>query len=369
MSEWRDVTLGSVLTLQRGFDLTQNEATPGDVPVISSGGRVYTTNIPKVDGPGVVTGRKGTLGRVHWSEGAYWPHDTTLWVKDFKGSEPRYVYYMLQTLLLSDLDAGAANPTLNRNHAHMLPVRVPDVRTQRIIANALRRFDDLILNNRRRVEVLEEMARTIYREWFVKFRYPGHEDVTLVDSALGLIPNGWAATTVGDVLELKYGKALKADDRRGGEIAVVSSAGIVGWHDEAIVNGPVIVIGRKGNVGSVHWVDGPSWPIDTAYYVSTGLPLRFVVEQLRRTEFTNTHAAVPGLSRDGAYSRPFLLPPGDLLTAFEAAVDPMGIEVSALSKQRNSLASLRDLLLPRLVTGEIDVSKLDLNALVEGQVS
>lgn len=250
-----------------------------------------------------------------------------------------------------------------------LRVVVPPVEIQDRVAEPIVAIDDLIENNNRRVEVLEEMARAIYREWFVKFRYPGHEDVPLVDSTLGLIPEGWTASTIGDVLELKYGKALKADDRRAGDVAVVSSAGIVGWHDEAFVDGPAVVVGRKGNVGSVHWVDGPCWPIDTAYYVVTGLPLRFVDEQLRRTAFTNTHAAVPGLSRESAYAQPFLTPATELVDYFQSLVDPLGIEASALAKQSVSLASLRDLLLPKFVTGEIDVSSLDLYARVEESVA
>ena len=240
---------------------------------------------------------------------------------------------------------------------------------QGAICTVLDAIDEHIANNRRRVEVLEEMARAIYREWFVKFRYPGHEDVPLVDSALGPIPRGWTAGTIGDVVELKYGKALKASARRGGKVAVVSSAGIVGWHDESVVDGPVIVVGRKGNVGSIHWVDTECWPIDTAYYVVTDLPLRFVVEQLRRVEFTNSHAAVPGLSRESAYARPFVVPPARLLSTFQTTVDPLGVEASLLSEQSNKLAALRDLLLPKLVTGQIDVSALDLDAVVGDRVA
>lgn len=177
------------------------------------------------------------------------------------------------------------------------------------------------------------------------------------------------AGTVGDALELKYGKALKADARRGGDVAVVSSAGVVGWHDESIVEGPTVVIGRKGNVGSVYWVDRPCWPIDTTYYVTTDLPLRFVAEQLGRIEFTNTHAAVPGLSREGAYAWPFLIPPPAVLNAFQTVVDPLGIEASALTKQSSCLAEVRDLLLPKLVTGQIDVTALNVDVLIEGQVA
>lgn len=263
---------------------------------------------------------------------------------------------------------GAAQPNASAQVLGAYPMRLPDKKTQASIGAIFDVFADLIENNRRRVEVLAEMARAIYRGWFVNFRYPGHEGVLIVDSPLGPIPDGWRATSIGNVLELKYGKALKADARRSGEVAVVSSAGVVGWHDEHFVDGPCVVVGRKGNVGSVHWVDGPAWPIDTAYFVDTALPLRFVAEQLRLTQFTNSHAAVPGLSRDAAYARPFVEPPADLLAAFQAAVDPLGLQASALRQQADSLTALRDLLLPKLVTGQIDVSALDLDGLL-GEVA
>lgn len=364
MSEWRDVTLGDVCELKRGYDLPNASRGAGSVPVISSSGRTGSHDEAKVEAPGVVTGRYGTLGRVFLVTEDFWPLNTALYVRDFKGNDPQFVAALLRSLDLARYDGAAAVPGLNRNHLHTLPVRLPSLPVQATIAQIARAFDDLIENNRRRVEVLEQMARAIYREWFVEFRYPGHEDVRIVDSALGPIPEGWDGSTVGDALELKYGKALKAAARRGGSVAVVSSAGVVGWHDEALIDGPAIVIGRKGNVGSVHWVDGPCWPIDTAYFVETDLPLRFVAEQLLRTEFTNSHAAVPGLSREGAYARPFVIPPSGLLQAFQETVDPLGKQASALSRQNVALADLRDLLLPKLVTGQVDVSTLDLDALV-----
>ncbi|MBD7957480.1 restriction endonuclease subunit S [Microbacterium sp. Sa4CUA7] len=369
MTEWRDVTLGEVCELKRGYDLPRGSRAVGSVPVISSSGPTGWHDEAKVKAPGVVTGRYGTLGQVFYVTEDFWPLNTSLYVRDFKGNDPRFVAVLLRSMDLAKYDGAAAVPGLNRNHLHTLSVRVPELSVQASIAQVAQALDDLIENNRRRLELLEKMARSIYREWFVKFRYPGHGDVPLVDSALGPIPQGWRAGTIGEVLELKYGKALKASARRGGAVAVVSSAGIVGWHDESFVSGPTIVVGRKGNVGSIHWVDGPCWPIDTAYYVDTGLPLRFVAEQLRRTRFTNTHAAVPGLSREAAYARPFLVPPLDVLEAFQTAVDPLGAQATALGRQTGSLAALRDLLLPRLVTGQIDVSALDLGALVEGAVT
>jgi type I restriction enzyme S subunit len=293
-------------------------------------------------------------------------------IPDRSKVDPVFLYYHLRTRrdeLKRLASGGTRTPILNKSRFEALQVRLPPRHHQELIVAILGSIDDLIENNQRRVWVLEQMSRAIYREWFVKFRYPGHQDLPLIDSTIGPIPEGWRIATVGDILELKYGKALTANDRRGGSVPVVSSAGIIGRHDEALVDGPAIVVGRKGNVGSIHWVDDPCWPIDTAYYVDTRLPLRFVAEQLRRTEFTNTHAAVPGLSREGAYARPFVLPPIALIEAFQDLVEPFGAQATTLVHQGETLAQIRDLLLPKLVTGRIDVSTLDLDAVLEGAVA
>ena len=266
-------------------------------------------------------------------------------------------------------DNGAAQPNIGAKDVARFEIQLPSLAEQAKIVGILGGLDDLIETNRRRVDVLEEMARAIYREWFVRFRLPGHENVELVDSDLGPIPEGWELRTVGDVLELRYGKALKADARAGGGVAVVGSSGIVGWHDHELVSGPAIVVGRKGNLGSVVWVDGPCWPIDTTYFVVTDLPLRFVAEQLRRTKFLNTHAAVPGLSREQAYSKAFLQPPEGVLDEFQSVADSLARDASSLMAQNDRLTSMRDLLLPKLVTGQIKASSLALDALVEGAVA
>ncbi|ANO01743.1 hypothetical protein BAB74_12325 [Mycobacteroides abscessus] len=241
--------------------------------------------------------------------------------------------------------------------------------TQDAVGRILDGFDGLIENNRRRIQILQEIVQATYREWFVWFRYPGHRDVALVDSPMGPIPDGWHAATLGDVIELKYGKALKADARVAGAVAVVGSSGIIGWHDEALIEGPAIIIGRKGNVGSVSWIDGACWPIDTTFFAESALPLRFVVEQLRRTEFLNTHAAVPGLSRDLAYSRPFLRPPEHLMNQFSKISEALASEGASLEQQNQCLIRMRDFLLPKLVTGKIDVPWFDLDALGQATVA
>lgn len=127
---WSQTTVGEQLTLQRGFDITKNQQRDGTVPVVSSGGIKSFHDTPMAKAPGVVIGRKGTLGKTYYLGCDYWPHDTTLWVKDFKGNVPRFVYYLLLGLNVKHLDSGAANPALNRNQVHPLKISWPPLSQQ-----------------------------------------------------------------------------------------------------------------------------------------------------------------------------------------------------------------------------------------------
>ncbi len=199
------------------------------------------------------------------------------------------------------------------------------------------------------------MARSLYREWFVHFRFPGHADHPRVASALGEIPAGWEVRRLGDVLDLNYGKGLKKEDRRDGPFPVFGSSGIVGAHDTSLVKGPGIVVGRKGNVGSVFWCDGDFFVIDTAYFVTSSLPLRFLFYVLPTLNFINSDAAVPGLSRTQAYSLEIFVPPTALLERFCALADTFEQQASTLQRQIQNLRQTRDLLLPRLLAGQVEL--------------
>jgi len=236
----------------------------------------------------------------------------------------------------------------------------PPLSTQRKIAAILSAYDDLIESNLRRIKILEEMAQALYREWFVHFRFPSHEKVRFVDSPLGKIPEGWKVVKLVEILELNYGKGLPKRDRREGSIPVYGSSGLVGYHDKSIVKGPGIIVGRKGNVGSVFWSDSDFYPIDTVYHVSSILPLRFLFYDLQTKNFINTDAAVPGLNRQQAYSLETILPPAGLLDNFCTISEGFEKHASILHKKNEILSRIRDLLLPKLISGELDVSELDI---------
>ncbi|MEY2906389.1 MAG: hypothetical protein RLZZ408_860 [Verrucomicrobiota bacterium] len=274
--------------------------------------------------------------------------DGTQLLRPLDGNDIRYFYYALKNVDLR-------NYGYERHFKYLKQetISLPPLPEQKRIAGILSAYDELIENSQRRIKVLETMARNLYREWFVHYRNPGHENTPLIPSPLGDIPKGWEVMKLGEILELNYGKALKKEDRRDGKFPVYGSSGIVGTHDSKLIEGPGIIVGRKGNVGSVFWCDDDFYVIDTAYFVTSSLPLRFLFYVLPTLNFINSDAAVPGLSRNQAYTLEILVPPLVLLTKFCALADTFEGQVATLQRQIQNLRRTRDLLLPRLLSGQI----------------
>ena len=246
---------------------------------------------------------------------------------------------------------GATMPNLNQRILASVPVVLPPRKHQERIIGVISAYDDLIENNRRRIQLLEQAARLLYKEWFVHLRFPGHEDVKIKDG----VPEGWKKKPLGEVAPLNYGKSLKKDDRLPSSVPVYGSSGIVGTHNRAMVNGPTIIVGRKGNVGSVYWSSEDCFPIDTVYYVqSENCSLRLYYA-LRTVPFISTDVAVPGLNRDFAHSRQILTPSSSHHRLFENTVGPFHQQIDILRRQNAKLERARDLLLPRLMNGEITI--------------
>ncbi|WP_280569794.1 restriction endonuclease subunit S [Chromohalobacter sp. 296-RDG] len=271
-------------------------------------------------------------------------------------------YFMLGDYAQVQFGASATGATvLHLNMRDIRGLQIPTLPTRKVqnrIASILSAYDDLIENNTRRIEILEEMARRLYEEWFVHFRFPGHEEVSFKESELGKIPEGWECAKLKEYIELSYGKALKNSERKPGPYPVYGASGEVGTHIESLVKGPGIILGRKGNVGSVFWTESDFFPIDTVYYIKTDLPLEYVFFNLKRQRFLNNDAAVPGLNRNQAYSLPFLKPSQEALEKFTSHCKPIYEFIRKLHRKNSNLRTQRDLLLPKLVSGEIDVSDI-----------
>lgn len=282
---------------------------------------------------------------------ACFPDSIIGFIADESKCDARFIKYKLETIKrhYQQISQGAAQDNLSLEKLLGFKLSVPEPETQRAIASILSAYDDAIENNRRRMALLEESARLLYREWFVHLHFPGHARTRITDG----VPKGWERAPLGEHLVLNYGKALKSEDRLEGQIPVYGSSGIVGTHEKALSNGPGIILGRKGNVGSVYWSPTSFYAIDTVYFIAPEKSDLYLFHALKHMHFINTDVAVPGLNRDMAYSRPLLLPSKTVQQDFLEVVSPVYEQIVKLDQLNQKLRAARDLLLPRLMSGEI----------------
>ncbi|TKF98240.1 restriction endonuclease subunit S [Vibrio sp. F13] len=301
----------------------------------------------------------------------------------------RYLFYRLKS---EDFTWHTSNNAGGSANQARLPVKklgefqflLPPLSVQRLIANIFGALDDKITLNKQINQTLEQMAQTLFKSWFVDFdpvkakmndEQPEWMDAPflskkvaslfpekLVESELGLIPEGWEPKQLKEVLELAYGKALKKTDRVAGDVPVYGSGGLTGYHNQSLIEGPGIIVGRKGTVGSVYWEPKAFYPIDTVFYVKpkTGYSLKYchLVLQNLGLKDMNTDAAVPGLNRNNAYRLDVITPSEPVLKKFEEMMQSFQSKVDINNAQNASLESLRDTLLPKLLSGEIDLENV-----------
>jgi type I restriction enzyme S subunit len=271
-----------------------------------------------------------------------------------------FLYYLLNTYNYRAQVRGSASGATVR---HTSPgrikgckVRVPrEIPYQHKIGAVLSAYDDLIENNRRRTALLEEAAHQLYREWFVRLRFPGQEH-TCINAG---VPDGWERKNLGQLLTLKRGYDLPESRRAEGDIPIVSSSGITGFHNEKKAAAPGVVTGRYGTLGEVFFIQKDYWPLNTALYVSDfkGNPPAFVAQLLKHTlgGTQSDKAAVPGVNRNVLHRLTVLSPPKHLIDQFAEFALITYQQIHTLETMNQKLRVTRDLLLPRLMSGEIVV--------------
>ncbi|MDI1231316.1 MAG: restriction endonuclease subunit S [Methylobacter sp.] len=365
---WRELQLGDVIRLKRGHDLPASARIAGEVPIVSSSGITGFHNVAKATGPGVVTGRYGTLGEIHYIEGDYWPLNTALYVEDFKGSHPRFVAYLLKTLDLGSQNAAGAVPGVNRNTLHQLSVRIPNVETQVAIAETLKQYDDLIENNRHRIALLEESARLLYREWFVKLRFPGHELVKVVDG----LPDGWILQSLSVVADFINGFAFKPTHLQNTGLPVMK---IPELRDGVSAktprnSGELVPKRNKIDTGDLlfswsatllvnEWSEGPALLNQHLFKVVPNLVFfkRFLrlalAEAIPVLLGQSVGATMQHIRKSALDSHKILVPDEYIRQQFSEMADSIMDQVIVLQLQNKLLAEARDSLLPKLMSGQL----------------
>ena len=408
LAPWQNLTLGEFVRLQRGYDLTSEQREVGEFPVMGSAGKNGTHSAYKSAGPGVVIGRSGSsMGSVHFTESNYWPHNTCLYVTDFLGNDPRFVYYFLGAQNLAGYNSGSAQPSLNRNFIYNKTILVPSVAEQQAISHILGTLDDKIELNRKQNETLEEMARALFKAWFVDFEpvrakmegrwkrgqslpgMPAHlYDLfpdRMVESESGEIPDGWHVLSFEDVAsqqkevvkpedfpnDMFFHYSIPAFDA--GKMPVCELGGSIRSNKSVVHDGVVLIsklnphIPRVWNIGeagvsAVCSTEFTVWeakePANGAFlYCLASLDVFSEALCQLVTGTSNSHQRVKSEQFKGI--RVFSAAEG-LISGFSMAA--AGILGSADKRRIESadLSRIRDVLLPKLVSGELRISEAEL---------
>lgn len=257
--------------------------------------------------------------------------------------------------MLSWAGTGGTRKALTKGMLEGFEIPLPPVDVQDKIVQKIRTYNDLIENNRRRIQLLEESARLLYQEWFVHLRFPGHKQVKITDG----VPEGWSKEPLENLLVLQRGFDLPVSKRIEGSVPIYASTGINGFHNVAKVKGPGVVTGRSGSLGTVMYVAKDYWPLNTTLWVKEfkkASPI-FATYLLRamKLEGYNGGAAVPTLNRNDVHKVDVLCPESKLMNEFEVQVENIFKQIDKLKEYNEKLAQARDLLLPKLMSGELTV--------------
>lgn len=327
----------------------------------------------------LILAREAPVGEVGYIPDGVYPvlgQRTVLLSPDHSKVFSRYLHYLLiSPEIQHEIQVRSSGSTVH--HLNMKDIRalelpaLPPLPEQREIAGILGALDDKIELNRRMAATLEQMARSLYRSWFVDFdpvhaKAAGHPPAHMDKATAALfpdrfgddgLPEGWRMRRLGDILTLNYGKALKKETRQPGNFPVYGSGGTDSTHIVPLVAHPTVVVGRKGTVGSTHWAPKGCWPIDTAYFVTTRFPMVYALRTLQELPLSemNTDAAVPGLNRENAYRLEVPFPDEAVVAAFSERAGAIQSKIDGNAQQNQTLATLRDSLLPRLMSGELRV--------------
>ena len=362
---WSKCELGKVITLKRGYDLPQQKRAKGCIPIFSSSGITGFHSDFMVKGPGVITGRYGTIGEVFYANEDFWPLNTTLYVQDFHGNNPLFIYYYLKTIPWQQFTSASAVPGINRNIVHTYPVSIPDLDTQEKIVSVLYLVDEKIGNNTKLNENLLQQALCLFEDEFVT-KADIDEELPLYNFA-----------------DYINGAAFKPDELGDAGLPVIKIAEL----KAGITGSTRFFSGDKGSKYLVHnkdilfsWSGNPETSIDLfiwsegngilnqhTFNVKSkyGCPwFTFLMLKYHKPTFTHiaSNKQTTGLGHVTAADLKRLTFPFDLdrMNAFETTVRPIMDLLYGNLLENRELSSLRDTLLPRLMSGELDVSDIDL---------
>ena len=371
MNTWNAVRLSEVIELQRGHDLPVQERQHGDVPVLGSNGIVGFHNDARYAGPGVTIGRSGVIGGATYTVGSYWPLNTCLFVKNFKGNDSLWVYYWLKSIDFSSMDSGSAQPSLNRNYIAGIPVLLPPITAQKAIAKVLGSLDDKIAANAQLAETLAAMAMA----QFSLCAKSGKTSVPLKD----LVTTQYGVTTSSH--EGPGPKFLRVTDINKKPWIEWSTAPFCTVSETELAKYQVspgdILVARMADPGKAAFVDrGDPEAVFASYLVRLrALDIRnslYIYYFLRSDIYQNyAEGAMQGSVQKNMNAKVIVatdisMPEPEKLSQFNEVVSTLRTQLQTVLKESLKLSETRDALLPHLMSGKLSVK--DAESVIESMV-
>lgn len=376
--KWRQCRWGELTTLEYGKGLRGYEYATGPHRVFGTNGPIGWHSEPLCKHPTVIVGRKGAYRGIHYSASPCFVIDTAFYLSPKTDFYMRWAYYELLAQDINSMDSGSAIPSTSRDDFYHLPVKLPPLPEQKAIAHILGTLDDKIELNRRMNETLEAMARAIFKSWFVDFdpvkakaegRKPNlpKEIAALFpdsfqDSPLGKIPKGWEAGILDDIAEVTSGKRPenRSDNRDDvSSIPLFGGGGPMAYVQKSLYEQPIILTGRVGTLGVVFRIACPCWPSDNTLVI---LPRKaqwydFIYHGVCGFDFfsLNRGSTQPLVTQSDLQKQQCLIPSVDVIGSFHLFLSALYDKVDLLTKESDTLAAIRDALLPKLMSGEIRV--------------
>jgi len=381
MEEWIKCPLGDILNFRRGHDLPKTSMIPGDIPVAGSNGIIGFHNVSTPISPCITIGRSGNVGTPYIYDKC-WAHNTVLYIDDYKGNDPKYLYYLLKTLPLSSFGGGSAVPTLNRNHIHPLEVDFcRDIELQKKIAGILSKIDDKIELNRQINDNLEQQAQALYKSWFVDFE-PFREG-EFIESELGLIPSTWRTSSLLKMINVMSGGTPKTNEDKywNGEIPFftpkdndssiychstekyITELGLSKCNSLLYPKDTIFVTAR-GTVGKI-CLSGTAMAMNQSCYAivandsSQQLFWYYTISNLIRVIKNKANGAVFDAITVKDFDEVIVIPDNSTINSFVQRVSAMFESINNNLLENINLAKQRDSLLPKLMSGELKINEID----------
>ncbi|HJH31035.1 MAG TPA: restriction endonuclease subunit S [Methanosarcinaceae archaeon] len=346
--DWDVKKIENIAPLQRGFDLPNNELENGEYPVVYSNGIVNYHCTYKVKAPGVVTGRSGTIGKVTFVEADYWPHNTSLWVTDFKGNDPKYIYYLYLKINLERFGTGSGVPTLNRNDVHSFKIFFPPtIEEQQAIASALSDMDALIA----------ALGQLITKKRNIK--QGAMQQLLTGEKRLPGFGGEWDVKKIGEIANIRKGQLITENTRIEGNIPVIAGGKKPAYYHNKPnrLNNTITISGSGASAGYISYFEMPIFASDcSTLEEGEGYSIKFIFYQLQLRQDDiykmQTGGAQPHIHPSDIYPLEFSCPQAEEQQAIAQILSDMDTEIETLKQKQAKYKAIKQGMMQELLTGK-----------------